>query len=185
MVISLARLTEMVEIPATEQKTGKKRRPKAYIGRCMFCGFCEEKCPTGAFHLTEEYELAATVKAGFVLTPEMLDGYVPEHRKGIELVYPDDHPVLDMDKCISCKLCAKNCPADAIGMVAIPGTEKVKADGSKGRAKEIPIFDYSLCMWCGLCEECCKPEAINFVPSKEAKSKNEGHRRVTEGGGGE
>ena len=32
------------------------------IGKCIFCGLCEQVCPTGAIKLGKKYELASTKK---------------------------------------------------------------------------------------------------------------------------
>jgi hydrogenase-4 component H len=34
-----------------------------FYGRCIFCGRCEEVCPTGAIQLTKDFELAVMSKA--------------------------------------------------------------------------------------------------------------------------
>ena len=36
------------------------------LGRCIFCGRCEEVCPTTAIKLSQEYELAVWSKADFL-----------------------------------------------------------------------------------------------------------------------
>ena len=37
---------------------GGLRRVRVFLGRCLFCGRCEEICPEEAIKLTEEFELA-------------------------------------------------------------------------------------------------------------------------------
>jgi formate hydrogenlyase subunit 6/NADH:ubiquinone oxidoreductase subunit I len=173
---------EMLELGKEGDKA--KKRPQAYLGRCMFCGLCAENCPTGAFHLTEEYELADVGKGVFILTPEMLDANVPVDLRNVKKEPPDTYPALDRDICISCKLCAKNCPEGAIEMTVVPGTEKTLADGRKGKPKELPIFDYSKCLWCQLCEDKCKPQSISFIKNDKAKEINEETRRFIKSKGG-
>ena len=58
---------------------------------------------------------------------------------------------IDMDKCIGCGMCAKNCPADAISR-----TDYV-APGHKLASFAI---DPKKCVKCGACMEKCKPHAI-------------------------
>ncbi len=50
------------------------------------------------------------------------------------------------EKCISCKLCFKICPENAI-----------KID-KKGR----PVFDYKICKGCGICSKNCPVNAIEM-----------------------
>ncbi len=63
-----------------EGKTKKKRVLVDYTydtSRCMFCGHCQDVCPTYAIELTQEFELAIYRRKDFVWSWEMLE-------KGIE-----------------------------------------------------------------------------------------------------
>lgn len=55
--------------------------------------------------------------------------------------------IFDVDLCISCGLCARDCPSKAIEMVDIEG-------------KRRPVFHLDLCVFCYQCAESCPRNAI-------------------------
>ncbi|MHC4121095.1 MAG: NADH-quinone oxidoreductase subunit NuoF [Planctomycetota bacterium] len=54
---------------------------------------------------------------------------------------------IDKDKCTGCRLCAKNCPQDAI----------------TGEAKEPHTIDLDKCIKCGVCIDVCKFKAVSVT----------------------
>jgi NADH-quinone oxidoreductase subunit I len=46
--------------------------------RCIFCGYCEDACPTEAIVLGDNYELSFTDRRQAIYTKEMLIVPVPE-----------------------------------------------------------------------------------------------------------
>ncbi|HHH79999.1 MAG TPA: NADH-quinone oxidoreductase subunit I [Thermoplasmatales archaeon] len=72
------------------------------------------------------------------------DGYRGEHS-------------YDVDKCISCNLCAKICPNKAIDMVEAPEKYKEKYP------KKYPRVDIGKCCFCALCEDICPTGAIKLT----------------------
>jgi len=55
--------------------------------------------------------------------------------------------VFDIDLCISCGLCARDCPSQAIEMIDVDG-------------KRRPLFHLDLCIFCYQCAEGCPRDAI-------------------------
>ena len=55
--------------------------------------------------------------------------------------------VYDINLCISCGLCSRDCPAKAIEMVEVDG-------------KRRPLFHLDLCIFCYQCAESCPRNAI-------------------------
>jgi NADH-quinone oxidoreductase subunit I len=56
--------------------------------------------------------------------------------------------VVDIKKCISCRLCALDCPADAIEMALNRETKK-----------EYPVVDFGRCVFCYQCVRVCPVSA--------------------------
>lgn len=54
---------------------------------------------------------------------------------------------IDAEKCKGCRLCAKNCPQEAIS----------------GEAKEVHVIDQDKCIKCGVCADVCKFDAVLVV----------------------
>ncbi|TRO52054.1 NADH-quinone oxidoreductase subunit I [Candidatus Bathyarchaeota archaeon] len=61
---------------------------------------------------------------------------------------------LDPEKCISCGLCARDCPAQAIELIEVSG-------------KRMPHFYLDRCIFCYLCAEGCPREAIKLTTNFE------------------
>lgn len=63
---------------------------------------------------------------------------------------------LDEDRCISCTLCARDCPID---IIYIDWHQEVNPVTEK-KEKVLDRFDIDVqrCMFCGLCEEACPTE---------------------------
>jgi NADH-quinone oxidoreductase subunit I len=43
------------------------------LSRCMFCGLCEDACPTDALELTQDFELASYTREGQIWDRETLE----------------------------------------------------------------------------------------------------------------
>jgi formate hydrogenlyase subunit 6/NADH:ubiquinone oxidoreductase subunit I len=67
--------------------------------------------------------------------------------------------IFDANLCISCGLCARDCPSKAIEMVDIEG-------------KRRPLFHLDLCVFCYQCAESCPRNAIKNSEFFELASTN-------------
>jgi formate hydrogenlyase subunit 6/NADH:ubiquinone oxidoreductase subunit I len=67
--------------------------------------------------------------------------------------------IFDINLCISCGLCARDCPAKAIEMVDVEG-------------KKRPLFHLDLCIFCYQCAESCPRNAIKSSEIFELASTN-------------
>ena len=68
-------------------------------------------------------------------------------------VVPDDFrglPLLIIENCTGCTLCAKDCPTDTIKMVPHERTKR----------KLAPLFEYWKCIRCAQCVYSCKYDAL-------------------------
>ena len=68
------------------------------------------------------------------------------------------------DKCTSCMLCVRECPAWCIHLDS--HTEEVTEPGAR-RPKKVNVLDsfdidYSLCMYCGICVDVCPFDALEW-----------------------
>ena len=68
------------------------------------------------------------------------------------------------EKCTSCMLCVRECPAWCIHLDS--HTEEVSEPGAR-RPKKINVLDsfdidYSLCMYCGICVDVCPFDALEW-----------------------
>jgi NADH-quinone oxidoreductase subunit I len=100
-----------------------------------------------------------TVLVGMVVTGRE---FIEHKERYITQQYPKEQTVLppryrgmlfnDVNKCIACLLCAKDCPVDCIKVTGV----------GKGKARRPDVFtiDFNKCMWCNLCVEVCPVESL-------------------------
>jgi NADH-quinone oxidoreductase subunit I len=65
---------DCIALQAAEDETGR-RYPEFFrinFSRCIFCGFCEEACPTLAIQLTPDFEMGEYRRANLVYEKEDL-----------------------------------------------------------------------------------------------------------------
>ena len=67
--------------------------------------------------------------------------------------------IFDVDLCVGCGLCARDCPSEAIEMVEVEG-------------KKRPLFHLDLCIFCYQCAESCPRNAIKTSGFFELASTN-------------
>ncbi len=75
---------------------------------------------------------------------------------------------VELDICISCKLCVRGCPIDCIKIedVKCEKTPVPTKDGKKMFKMRAPILfnvDIAKCMFCGFCQEACPTGAIHHT----------------------
>ena len=65
---------DCISLQATEDEHGR-RYPEFFrinFSRCIFCGYCEEACPTYAIQLTTDFEMGEYVRQNLVYEKEDL-----------------------------------------------------------------------------------------------------------------
>lgn len=87
--------------------------------------------------------------------------------KRVTLLYPEEvedlprgyrgMPHYNMEKCISCAMCARICPAGAIKMVL--DNEQT----SEKKVKRHPSINYNRCIFCGFCVDICPTGALEYT----------------------
>lgn len=75
----------------------------------------------------------------------------PQGFRGRQIFHPE--------RCISCGLCARDCPAEAIEMVEVSG-------------KKMPLISLESCIFCYICVENCPRNALTGSTFYELASTN-------------
>jgi formate hydrogenlyase subunit 6/NADH:ubiquinone oxidoreductase subunit I len=163
-VISADRLLDLEERfwgpsrSTQDEKKGLIKRPAINFGRCMFCGNCEEYCPTGAMRMTNVYDLADYSREALIFSAEELqvEGFEYDEKEKTELQNKiQELPLVDSEKCTGCQLCMRNCPTRCIEMVNGPKLRKDKPIKN-------PKIDASECVGCSTCMTNCKFDALKM-----------------------
>ena len=69
--------------------------------------------------------------------------------------------VYDPQNCIGCKLCARDCPANALTIENV---------GTKEHKQFVCRLNLAHCVFCGQCAESCKKNCLSLSPQVELSS---------------
>lgn len=130
----------------------KIKRPKATIGVNTYLGEIVK-----GLSLTMRHMVANVVVGG----KRMITVAYPERKREMPRGYRGKHRLTKRDdgsvKCVACMMCATNCPARCITIVA----EEVDDPTIEKRPASFTI-DLLECVYCGLCVEACPCDAIRM-----------------------
>ena len=122
------------------------------------------------------------ILAGMALTMKKMLGNLANKKKMPTINYPEEkyeyssrfkgNHVLTVKKdgslrCTACMLCATNCPAECIHIVA--------AENEDPAVEKYPIhyeIDILRCVFCGFCEEACPVDAVRMGPEWQTPAVN-------------
>lgn len=108
--------------------------------QCVQCNACADSCPKKCLSMAPDYTQPSTEKVVDTVV-------VPEAVKPAAAVATgaSNVPKCDLDACVYCTLCAKNCPCNAITV---------------DRAEKKWELDKSACVSCGVCVEKCPKKCL-------------------------
>ena len=102
--------------------------------------------------------------------------YLAQPREIITVQYPKEklpipagyrgRLVNDVPRCVSCDLCAQNCPPGCI-------TVKWETGPDKKRILTSYEIDMTICLYCGLCTEVCPTECLTMDGGYDSSAKEE------------
>jgi len=112
------------------------------------------------------YTMLKSVAPGLAGKPTMITVNYPEERYHYSERFKGNH-ILTVKKdgslrCTACMLCATNCPAECITIIA--------AEHDDPSVEKYPIsyeIDILRCVFCGYCEEACPVDAIRMGPETQ------------------
>ncbi len=73
---ALACPEKLIVVQSQRNEVTKKKEMTTFtfdVSRCMFCGLCEDACPSDALELTQDFELATYTREGQVWDRQMLE----------------------------------------------------------------------------------------------------------------
>jgi formate hydrogenlyase subunit 6/NADH:ubiquinone oxidoreductase subunit I len=159
----------------TDEIKGIILRPAVDVGHCLFCGNCQEYCPTSAYQFTTDYEIADYARADLFYTADEIKLKKGGGRTDELVNRISENPHVDLEKCIGCMRCEKECPTRCITMVDGPKMRKDKPikvpsfhplDETKPEYADVVKVTLSKCIGCSTCVSICPPKA-NALYMKE------------------
>jgi formate hydrogenlyase subunit 6/NADH:ubiquinone oxidoreductase subunit I len=102
---------------------------------CTFCATCVDFCDEGSIKMTTDYHMVAEDPKDLIVQGT----YVLKDIEG--------HIVCDLDGCVYCGLCSKNCPQNVITV---------------DRKEKLWEIDLEGCVKCGICIGKCPKKVLSF-----------------------
>jgi len=128
------------------------KRPGVDLGHCLYCGLCAEFCPSDAWGFVSKIELADFSRENLYFSAEELRSKKEEYT-GRLVNKIQENPVLDVNRCIGCMRCQRECPTGCIEMIPGPNIRKDKPI-------MVPQFNYELCVGCESCASVCPAKCL-------------------------
>lgn len=135
--------------------------PKACNFGCVMQGSCYQVCPFGAIQMgadglpVVDYYLCTGCNKCVLECPQQILKLVGvshlAHVRCLNTQKGKDAKANCSVACIKCKICEKNCPEDAVHVVAA-------GEGS------VALIDYEKCTNCGICAAKCPTKSIDKIP---------------------
>jgi len=110
---------------------------------CVQCGSCAENCPKKCLTMEQQYSAPNTVKTVDV---HHIPAPAAAEKKAAPAA-PGSKLECDLETCIYCGICAKNCPSDALFV---------------DRKEKVWKVDHDACTQCGICVEKCPKDSLSF-----------------------
>ncbi len=118
------------------EEDGKYRIKRWFdLTSCTFCSYCADFCGPKAITFTPDYHMVAEDPKDLVVTGETIKNIVTGKL------------TCDIENCIFCGLCLRNCPEQVLTV---------------DRATKTWSVDHSRCVKCGLCIEKCPKKVLSF-----------------------
>ena len=122
--------------------------------QCVQCGACVEACPKKCLDMNPKYTEPGTEK---VVDSVDVEVKKPEPKKSADkpadgekkadAASGEDKLTCDLDVCVYCGLCAKNCPCDALTV---------------DRKEKVWKVDEDACVKCGACVDKCPKKCLSL-----------------------